>query len=64
MIIDLIDSFGETEGVKGEEGVPMSNQAAKDLGVEFQGVEGVKEYIKLVHKLQTTFGGERLVDKW
>jgi len=64
MIVDLIDSFGECEGVKGEEGVPMSNQAAKDLGVEFQGKEGVTEYIKLVHKLQTTFGGERLLDKW
>ncbi len=64
MIVDLIDSFGEIEGIKGEEGVPMSNQAAKDLGVEFQGQEGITEYIKLVHKLQTTYGGERMLDKW
>ncbi len=64
MILDTIDSFGEIEGIKGEEGVPMSNQAARDLGVEFQGKDGIKEYIKLVHKLQTTYGGERLLDKW
>ena len=64
LILDLVDSFGEIEGIKGEEGVPMSNQAAKDLGVEFQGQEGITEYIKLVHKLQTTYGGERLLDKW
>ncbi len=64
MIIDIIDSFGECEGIKGEEGVPMSNQAARDLGVEFQGKDGITEYIKLVHKLQTTYGGERMLDKW
>ncbi len=64
MIIDTIDSFGECEGTKGEEGVPMSSQAARDLGVEFQGKDGITEYIKLVHKLQTTYGGERLLDKW
>ena len=64
MIVDIIDSFGEIEGVKGEAGVPMSNQAARDLGVEFQGKEGITEYIKLVHKLQTTYGGERMLDKW
>jgi len=64
MIVDIIDSFGEIEGVKGEAGVPMSNQAARDLGVEFQGKEGITEYIKLMHKLQTTYGGERLLDKW
>ena len=64
MIVDTIDSFGEIEGIKGEEGVPMSNQAAKDLGVKFQGQEGIAEYIKLVHKLQTTYGGERMLDKW
>lgn len=64
MIVDTIDSFGEIEGVMGEEGVPMSNQAARDLGVEFPGKDGIREYIKLVHKLQTTYGGERLVDKW
>ncbi len=64
MIVDTIDSFGEIEGIKGEAGVPMSNQAAKDLGVEFQGQAGITEYIKLVHKLQTTYGGERMLDKW
>ena len=64
MIVDTIDSFGEIEGTKGEEGVPMSNQAAKDLGVEFQGKDGITEYIKLIHKLQTTYGGERILDKW
>ncbi len=64
MIVDTIDSFGEVEGVMGEEGVPMSNQAALDLGVEFPGKEGILEYIKLVHKLQMTYGGERLLDKW
>ncbi len=64
MIVDTIESFGEIEGIKGEEGVPMSNQAAKDLGVEFQGQEGITSYIKLVHKLQTTYGGERMLDQW
>jgi len=64
LIVDIVDSFGEVEGIMGEDGVPMSNQAAKDLGVEFQGQDGVVEYIKLIHKLQSTYGGERLVDKW
>lgn len=64
MIIDAIDSFGEVEGVMGEQGVPMSNQAAKDLGVEFKGEEGIKEYIKLVHELQMKYGGERIIDQW
>ena len=39
MIAETIDSFGECEGVMGDEGVPMSNQAAKDIGVEFPGVK-------------------------
>ena len=64
MIADTVDSFGEIEGIKGEAGVPMSNQAALDLGVEFKGEEGITEYIKLVHKLQTTYGGERMLDQW
>ena len=33
LIAETIDSFGECEGVMGEDGVPMSNQAALDLGV-------------------------------
>ena len=64
MIVDIIESFGEAEGVMGEEGVPMSNQAARDLGVEFKGKEGITEYIKLLHKLQTEYGGERSVQNW
>lgn len=64
MIVDTIDSFGEIEGVKGEEGVPMSNRAALELGVEFPGQKGITEYIKLVHKLQTTYGGDRILDQW
>jgi len=64
MIVEIVDSFGEIEGIKGEEGVAMSNQAASDLGVEFKGKEGIKEYIKLVHKLQTEYGGERNVENW
>ncbi|MEE9258905.1 MAG: NAD(P)-dependent oxidoreductase [Nitrospinaceae bacterium] len=64
MIVEIIDSFGEVEGIMGEKGVPMSNQAAKDLGVEFKGREGIKEYIKLVHDLQVKFGGDRQVQNW
>ncbi|MEK9627896.1 MAG: NAD(P)-dependent oxidoreductase [Nitrospinota bacterium] len=64
MIADTIDSFGECEGVMGDEGVPMSNQAAKDLGVEFPGEEAIKEYIKLIHKLQGQYGGERNIQNW
>ena len=48
----------------GEKGVPMSNQAAKDLGVEFKGQEGIIEYIKLIHDLQMKYGGERALDSW
>ena len=44
MIAELIDSFGEAEGIMGEDGVPMSNQAAKDLGVEFKGLDGIEGY--------------------
>ncbi len=64
IIIDAIESFGEIEGVMGEAGVPMSNQAAKDLGVEFRGRDGVIEYLKFLHRLQVTYGGERQIDKW
>jgi len=64
MIVELVDSFGEIEGIRGEPGVAMSNQAAIDLGVEFKGREGIKEYIKLVHKLQTEYGGDRNVQNW
>jgi nucleoside-diphosphate-sugar epimerase len=64
MIADTIESFGEAEGIMGEKGVPMSNQAAKDLGVEFKGQAGIVEYIKLLHKLQTEYGGERSVQNW
>lgn len=64
MICDTIDSFGEVEGIMGEKGVPMSNQAAKDLGVEFKGQEGIIEYIKLIHDLQMKYGGERALDSW
>jgi nucleoside-diphosphate-sugar epimerase len=64
MIVELVDSFGEIEGIRGEPGVAMSNQAAIDLGVEFGGREGIKEYIKLVHKLQTEYGGDRNVQNW
>ena len=64
MIAETIDSFGECEGVMGDEGVPMSNQAAKDIGVEFQGEEAIKEYIKLIHKLQGEYGGERNIQNW
>ena len=42
----------------------MSNQAAKDLGVTFNGREGIVEYIKLLHKLQMEFGGERQIQSW
>ncbi len=64
MIAETIDSFGEVEGIMGEKGVPMSNQAAKDLGVEFKGKEGIVEYIKLIHDLQMKYGGERSVENW
>ena len=64
LIIDAIESFGEAEGIMGQEGVPMPNQAAKDLGVEFKGKEGIVEYIKLIHQLQTQYGGERQLDQW
>ena len=64
MIVDAIDSFGEVEGIMGEKGVPMSNEAAKALGVEFKGEEGIKEYIKLLFKLQSTYGGERSIQNW
>jgi hypothetical protein len=47
-----------------ERGIPMSNQAARDLGVEFKGQEGIKEYIKLVHELQSRYGGERNIENW
>ncbi|PIQ95507.1 MAG: NAD-dependent dehydratase, partial [Nitrospinae bacterium CG11_big_fil_rev_8_21_14_0_20_56_8] len=57
MIAEMVDSFGEVEGVMGEEGVPMSNEAARQLGVEFRGMDGIKEYIKLVYELQTKYGG-------
>jgi nucleoside-diphosphate-sugar epimerase len=64
LIVDAIDSFGEVEGVMGEDGVPMSSQAARDLGVEFAGKEGIVEYIKLIHKLQGEYGGERNIQNW
>lgn len=64
LIADTIDSFGEVEGVMGEDGVPMSNEAAKELGVEFSGKEGIVKYIKLIHKLQGEYGGERSIQNW
>jgi dTDP-glucose 4,6-dehydratase len=64
MIADTIDSFGECEGVPGDDGVPMSNQAAKDIGVKFSGEESIVEYIKLIHKLQGEYGGERNIQNW
>ena len=64
LIAETIDSFGECEGVMGEDGVPMSNQAALDLGVEFPGQERIVEYIKLIHKLQGEYGGERNIQIW
>jgi len=64
LIAETIDSFGECEGIMGEDGVPMSNQAAKDLGVEFPGQERIVEYIKLIHKLQGEYGGERNIQNW
>ena len=64
LIAETIDSFGECEGVMGEDGVPMSNQAAKDLGVEFPGQKRIVEYIKLIHKLQGEYGGERNIQNW
>ena len=48
----------------GEEGVTMSNQSAKDIGVEFKGEEAIKEYIKVIHKLQGQYGGERNIQNW
>ena len=64
LIAETIDSFGECEGVMGEDGVPMSNQAALNLGVEFPGQERIVEYIKLIHKLQGEYGGERNIQNW
>ena len=64
LIADSIDSFGEVEGVMGEDGVPMSSQAATELGVEFPGQEGIVKYIKLIHKLQGEYGGERNIQNW
>ena len=64
LIAETTDSFGECEGVMGEDGVPMSNQAAKDLGVEFPGQKRIVEYIKLIHKLQGEYGGERNIQNW
>jgi nucleoside-diphosphate-sugar epimerase len=64
LIAETIDSFGECEGVMGEDGVPMSNQAAKGLGVEFPGQKRIVEYIKLIHKLQGEYGGERNIQNW
>ena len=64
MIADAIESFGEVEGIMGEAGVPMSNEAARELGVEFKGKEGILEYIKLIHDLQMKYGGERSIDAW
>ena len=64
MIVDTIDSFGEVEGIMGEKGVPMSNEAAKALGVEFKGKEGIVEYLKLLHDLQSKYGGERSIQTW
>ena len=48
----------------GEKGVPMSNQAARDIGVEFKGREGIVEYVRLLHELQTKYGGERAITNW
>ena len=64
LIADTIDSFGEAMGEKGQEGVPMSNRAAQDLGVEFKGIDGIKGYIKQIHKLQVELGGERQINNW
>ncbi len=64
LIAEIVDSFGEAQGVRGQEGVPMSSDAAKELGVEFKGLDGIKEYIKLIHQLQVQYGGERSVDSW
>jgi nucleoside-diphosphate-sugar epimerase len=64
LIAETIDSFGECEGIMGEDGVPMSNQEALDLGVEFPGQERIVEYIKLIHKLQGEYGGERNIQNW
>lgn len=64
LIVDTIDSFGEAEGIMGEKGVPMSNQAARDLGVEFKGKDGIVEYIKVLHDLQVKYGGERAIENW
>lgn len=64
MIAEAIDSFGEVEGTMGENGVPMSNQAARELGVEFPGRDGILNYIKKIHELQMTYGGERHIENW
>ena len=39
-------------------------EAAKEIGVEFRGEESIKEYIKLIHKLQGEYGGERNIQNW
>lgn len=64
LIVETVDSFGEVEGTKGDEGIPMSNAAARKLGVEFKAVEGIKAYIKLIHQLQLQYGGDRQIQKW
>ena len=64
LIVDAIDSFGEVEGIMGQDGTLMPNNAAVELGVEFKGQEGIVEYIKLIHDLQTKYGGERQLDQW
>ncbi|MCF8721879.1 NAD-dependent epimerase/dehydratase family protein [Nitrospina gracilis] len=64
MIAEAIDSFGEVEGTMGENGVPMSNKLARDLGVTFRGRDGVLDYIKKIHELQMTYGGERKIENW
>ena len=51
MIAETIDSFGECEGVMGDEGVPMSNQAAQEIGVEFQGEEAIKAFKERLYVL-------------
>lgn len=64
LIIDAIDSFGEAEGIMGQDGTVMPNAAAVELGVEFKGKDGIIEYIKLIHDLQSKYGGERQLDQW
>jgi len=64
LIAEAVDSFGEAQGAKGQEGVPMDNRAARDLGVDFPGKEGIRNYVKLVHQLQIQYGGERQISQW